>query len=337
MDRDGAEHEAGFSAASKAMSITLVTILCFASVSTLVAALAPLIMENRKARLESRLRDVTVGRRPVQVSNSIIKTGDGARLFALFKAGFGRRFDRFILLFDQPDSSLTVNSFLVMTAGCAAFALAATAMTNLSRSYYLGLPLAAASLPFGWLVVRRRRQMKRFGRQLPDALELLARAMRTGHSLPAGMRCIAEDMLPPVGLEFGMVCERINLGLTLDQAFEDLLRRIPNRDLKFFVTALRLHRQTGGNLTEVLDNIAHIVRERLKIMGQVKALTGEGRISGLVLMSLPLFVGAGVYYLNPDYVMLLVDHPVGRKMLYVAIVLQVMGAIAIRKIVNIKI
>jgi tight adherence protein B len=319
------------------MSITIVTILCFASVSALVAALAPLVMESRKARLESRLRDMAVGRRPTRVSDSIIKTGDGARLFAVFKAGLGRRFDRFILLFDQPDSSLTLNAFAVMTAGCAAFGLAAAATANLSRGYYLGIPLVASSLPFGWLVLRRRRHLKKFGRQLPDALELLARAMRTGHSLPAGMRCIAEDMLPPAGTEFGMVCERMNLGLTLDQAFEDMLRRIPNRDLKFFVTALRLHRQTGGNLTEVLDNISRIVRERLKIMGQVKALTGEGRISGLVLMSLPLFVGGGVYYLNPDYVMLLVRHPVGQQMLEVAIVLQVMGVIAIRKIVNIKI
>ena len=319
------------------MSITVVTILCFASVSALVAALAPLVIESRKARLESRLREMSVGRRATRVSNSIIKTGDGARLFAFLTAGFGRRFDRFILLFDQPDSSLNLNTFAVMTAGLAAFGLAAAAIANQSRAYYLLLPLAAGSLPFGWLVLRRKRHLKRFGRQLPDALELLARAMRTGHSLPAGIRCIAEDMLPPVGFEFGMVYERMNLGLTLDQAFDDMLRRIPNRDLKFFVTALRLHRQTGGNLTEVLDNISRIVRERLKIMGQVKALTGEGRISGLVLMSLPLFVGGTVYYLNPDYVMLLVTHPLGQQMLEVAIVLQVMGVIAIRKIVNIKI
>jgi tight adherence protein B len=134
-----------------------------------------------------------------------------------------------------------------------------------------------------------------------------------------------------------MVCERLNLGVNLDQAFADVQRRIPNRDLKFFVTALRMHRQTGGNLTEVLDNISRIVRERMKIMGQVKALTGEGRISGAVLMSLPLLVGGAVYYLNPDYVLLLVQHPLGWKMLQVAIVLQLVGAIAIRKIVDIKI
>jgi tight adherence protein B len=319
------------------MSITIVTLLCFASASALVAALAPPLMESRKTRLESRLRDMAVGRRVASVSNSITKNGDGARLFAIFKAGFGRRFDRVVLLFDQPDSSLTVNGFLVSTVGCAAFGVAAAAIGNLARGYYLGLALAAGSLPLIWLVIRRRRHLQKFGRQLPDALELLARAMRTGHSLPAGMRCIAEDMLPPVGMEFGLVCERMNLGVTLDQAFDDMLRRIPNRDLKFFVTALKLHRQTGGNLTEVLDNISRIVRERLQIMGQVKALTGEGRISGLVLMSLPIMVGGGVYYLNPEYVLLLVRHPIGQQMLEVAIVLQVLGVIAIRKIVNIKI
>jgi tight adherence protein B len=319
------------------MSITLVTVMCFVSVATLVAALAPLAMESRKTRLESRLRDVTAGRRPTRVSNSIIKSGDGARLFAVLKSGLGRRFDSFIILFDEADSSITINVFLALTAGCAALGVVTAAFCQLSRGYFIGLGLTGGLLPFLGVVVRRQRRLKKFARQLPDALELLARAMRSGHSLSAGMKCIANDMLPPVALEFDMVCERLNLGVNLDQAFEDVQRRIPNRDLKFFVTALRMHRQTGGNLTEVLDNISRIVRERMKIMGQVKALTGEGRISGVVLMSLPLLVGGAVYYLNPDYVMLLVQHPLGWKMLQVAIVLQVIGAIAIRKIVDIKI
>ena len=319
------------------MSITLVTVLCFVSVATLVAALAPLVMESRKARLESRLRDVTSGRRPKRVSNSIIKSGDGARLFAVLKSGLGRRFDNFILLFDQPDSPITVNVFLALTAGGAVLGVATAVFCHLTRGYGLALGSTGGLLPFLGLMMRRQRRLRKFARQLPDALELLARAMRSGHSLSAGMKCIANDMLPPVSLEFAMVCERLNLGVNLDQAFEDVQRRIPNRDLKFFVTALRMHRQTGGNLTEVLDNLSRIVRERMKIMGQVKALTGEGRISGAVLMALPLLVGGAVYYLNPDYLMLLVQHPLGWKMLQVAVVLQVVGAIAIRKIVDIKI
>jgi tight adherence protein B len=319
------------------MSITIVTVMCFVSVATLVAALAPLVMESRKARLESRLRDVTAGRRVKRVTTSIIKSGDGARLFSVMKTALGRRFDSFILLFDQPDSSITLNVFLALTAGCAALGLLTSVFYHLSRGYCLALILTGGLSPLMYLVFRQRRRLKKFSRQLPDALELLARAMRSGHSLPAGMKCVANDMLPPVALEFGMVCERMNLGVTLEQAFADVQRRIPNRDLKFFVTALKMHRQTGGNLTEVLDNISRIVRERMKIMGQVKALTGEGRISGAVLMSLPILVGGAVYYLNPDYVMLLVTHPLGWKMLQVAVVLQVVGAIAIRKIVDIKI
>ena len=321
------------------MLIAIVTLMSFVSVTALVAGLTPLITERRKARLESRLRELAVGPKATLPSNTIIKRGelDGAHLLALLKGGLGRRFDNFVALFDQPDSAITINVFLVMTAACAVLGAVAAAVGHLSRNYYPTAALFSGSLPFFWLVLRRRRRLKVFSRQLPDALELLARAMRSGNSLSAGMRCIADDMLPPVSIEFAMVCERLNLGVSLDLAFEDMQRRIPNRDLKFFVTALRMHRQTGGNLTEVLDNISRIVRERLKIMGQVKALTGEGRISGLVLMSLPLLVGGTVYYLNPSYVLLLVKHPLGQQMLEVAVLLQVAGALAIRKIVNIKI
>lgn len=321
------------------MWITLVTLTSFVSVAALVAGLTPLITESRKARLESRLHELTVDQRETTVSNTIVKRGqlDGARLFSLIARGLGRRFENFVTLFDQPDSSITINVFLAMSATCGALGVVAATVGQFPRNYSAGAALASGSLPFWGLVARRRRRLKTFARQLPNALELLARAMRSGNSLATGLRCVADTMLPPVGVEFAMVCERLNLGVSLDRAFEDMLRRVPNRDLKFFVTALRMHRQTGGNLTEVLDNISHIVRERLAIMGQVKALTGEGRISGLVLMSLPLLVGGGVYCLNPSYVLLLVDHPLGRQMLEVAVLLQVIGAIAIHKIVNIKI
>ena len=126
-----------------------------------------------------------------------------------------------------------------------------------------------------------------FAGQLPDALELVARALRAGHSLAAGMHVVAEEMPSPISDEFGRVYEEQNLGIPLEDAMRAMCDRVPNLDLRFFVTAVAIQRQTGGDLAEILDKIGHVIRERYKILGQVKALTAEGRLSGVVLIGLP--------------------------------------------------
>ena len=148
---------------------------------------------------------------------------------------------------------------------------------------------------------------------------------------------ISEEMSPPIGKEFGRVFEEQNLGIPMEETLDNMTNRIPNLDLKFFATAVVLQRQTGGDLAEILDKIGHIIRERFKIWGQVQALTGEGRLSGVVLLGLPFVLLIAVYQLNPDYVMLLFTDPLGKKMLAVAAVLQVVGALWIRKVINIKV
>ena len=162
---------------------------------------------------------------------------------------------------------------------------------------------------------RRKRRLKAFAMQLPDALELIARALRAGHSLAAGFNLVAEEMTAPIGKEFGRVFEEQNLGIPMDEALDNMTERIPNLDLRFFATAVILQRQTGGDLAEILDKIGDLVRERFKIWGQVQALTGEGRLSGVVLLALPPVLFLAVYRLNPDYVMSLFTDPMGKKML----------------------
>ena len=165
----------------------------------------------------------------------------------------------------------------------------------------------------------------------------IARALRAGQSLAFGFNAVSLEMADPISKEFHRVFEEQNLGVPLEDSLSALCDRVPNLDLKFFVTAVTLQRQTGGDLAEILDKISHIIRERFKILGQVQALTGEGRISGIVLQALPIVLFFVVYHLNPDYVMLLFTDPLGRKMIAVAAFLQVMGAICIKKIVNIKV
>src|SRR6185295_658578 len=147
--------------------------------------------------------------------------------------------------------------------------------------------------------------LRKFASQFPDALDLIARALRAGHSLQSGFRLVSEEMQAPIGVEFSRVFEEQNLGIPMDEALDNLTNRVPNLDLKFFVTALVLQRQTGGDLAEILDKIGHLVRERFIIWGQIQSLTGEGRLSGIVLLALPPALFVVMWYLNPGYSMTL--------------------------------
>ena len=185
--------------------------------------------------------------------------------------------------------------------------------------------------------MRRRRRLKYFGTQLPDALELIGRALRAGHSLQAGFQLVSSEMPAPIGKEFGYVFEEQNLGIPMEEALFNMCDRVPNLDLKFFATAIVLQRQTGGDLAEILDKIGSLIRQRFQIWGQVQALTGEGRLSGIVLLALPPVLFLAVYKLNPEYMMVLFTDPMGKKMLAGALVLQLLGALVIKKIINIKV
>jgi tight adherence protein B len=193
------------------------------------------------------------------------------------------------------------------------------------------------TIPWMWLWNKRRKRLKKFASQLPDALELVARALRAGHSLAAGMHVVAEEMPSPVCDEFGRVYEEQNLGIPIEEAMKSMCDRVPNLDLRFFVTSVAIQRQTGGDLAEILDKIGYVVRERYRILGQVQALTGEGRLSGVVLIALPFALFAFMLHIKPDYVEALWTKPLGIKMSIFAIIAQILGAITIKKIVDIKV
>jgi tight adherence protein B len=199
------------------------------------------------------------------------------------------------------------------------------------------MALITASMPIFWLLWRRKRRLKTFSAQLPDAMDMLARSLRSGQSLASGFNMVAGEMSLPLSREFGRVFEEQNLGVSVEDSLRGMCDRVPNLDLRFFVTAVILQRQTGGDLAEILDKIGTLIRERFQIWGAVQALTGEGRLSGIVLMALPVALFVALYFLNPDYVMLLFDDPMGQKMLAGGVVLQVLGALVIRKIVTIKV
>ena len=179
--------------------------------------------------------------------------------------------------------------------------------------------------------------MKKFGSQLIDALDLISQALRAGQSLPAGIQLVAQQMDEPLGPEFKRAYDEQNLGVSLEDTMTNMTERVPNLDLRFFVTSVILQRQTGGDLAEILDKIGELIRERYIIWGQIQALTGEGRLSGIVLLALPPVLFLTMLKLNYDYIMMLFNDPLGQKMLIFGIIMQFLGAAMIKKIITIKV
>jgi tight adherence protein B len=321
------------------VNLLLIAIAAFVGVAALVGGLAIIVRERPGGRIENRLDLLTGASAPTK--ESLLKQSSvlAQPLDKVpgFLEIFLERFGNFRMLFEQADTSLTVARMGVISG---VLALAGVALGAALGIYAALLPVVAlflGALPLLWVLFRRRRRLKAFAAQLPDALEMLARSLRAGQSLGFGMNMVAEEMSAPIAKEFGRVFEEQNLGVPLEEALQSLTERVPNLDLKFFVTAVVLQRQTGGDLAEILDKIGALIRDRFRIWGQVQALTGEGRLSGVVLLALPFVLFLAVYQLNRDYLMLLFTDPMGKKMLAAAIFMQIVGALVIRKIVNIKV
>ncbi|MEN1682068.1 MAG: type II secretion system F family protein [Planctomycetota bacterium] len=323
------------------MTPTIILICVFAGVSVLVYALSAMAQGDRDAEVEQRLSELTGGKGKKGRGGESTSTSDLVQQG--FDAGAGN-FEQFVaqrlnlkLMFEQADVSLNVSQFLMICVGAAVLGFVLPGLAGIPVKF---APFVAATfvfLPFAWLSFKRKSRLKKFGAQLPEALELIARALRAGHSLAAGFNLVAQESSDPIAKEFGRTFEEQNLGMPMEEALENLVERVPNLDLKFFATAVILQRQTGGDLAEILDKIGRLIRERFKIWGQVQALTGEGRLSGIVLLALPPCLFITVYKMNPDYLMLLFTDDLGKKMLVGGIVMQLLGAVAIRKIVNIRV
>jgi tight adherence protein B len=237
---------------------------------------------------------------------------------------------------EQADANVKPSALLGVGLAAAFVAGVFTAwMVNLYVAPVAALGCLAA--PFLWLFWKRKQRLNAFAAQLPDGMELVARALRAGHSLAAGMHVVAEEMPTPISKEFGRVYEEQNLGIPLEEALRGMTERVPNLDLKFFVTSVAIQRTTGGDLAEILDRIGYVIRERFKILGQVKALTAEGRLSGVVLIALPIGLFLLMLWMKPDYIELLWKDPMGVKMSIGAIVLMIIGSYAIKKIIDIKV
>jgi tight adherence protein B len=237
----------------------------------------------------------------------------------------------------QADLALSASQFLAITVACAAASGLAWAVSPLPLTLVPVAVIVGGVIPFFFALIKRKRRLGRFASQLPAALELISRALRAGHSLASGFNLVGSELSEPISTEFARCFEQQNLGIPLDEALEGMTQRVPNLDLRFFSTAVILQRQTGGDLAEILDKIGQLVRDRFKIYGQIQALTGEGRLSGIVLLALPPVLFVVMHRLNSDYVNVLFTDRIGQQLLGGAIILQLIGALVIKKIITIKV
>ena len=198
----------------------------------------------------------------------------------------------------------------------------------------LGLLLMFA--PYSYVKRQKTKRLYKFEEQFPEAIDLIARALRAGHALPTGLGMVADEIPPPVGTEFRILYDEQNFGLTLTDAVRNFAARIPVLDARFFATAVLTQRETGGNLAEVLDNLAAVIRERFKVKRQVRVISAHGRITGWVLACLPPAVGVAAFAISPFHIQTLFGDPLGIQMLIAAGIMQVLGTLVIRKIVNIE-
>ncbi len=204
-------------------------------------------------------------------------------------------------------------------------------------TFSLVLGFILASLPWFWLAHKRKKRIELFERQIPEALDLMGRALRAGHAFSTAVKMVGDEMPEPIAREFRTMFDETNFGVSQNEALVRLADRVPVEDMRYFTIAVMIQRESGGNLAELLDNIASIVRARLKLLGEVRTLSAEGKLSAWILGLLPFCVAALINIVNPKFMTVLWTDPIGLRMVGGALVMMVLGVLWMRKIIRIRV
>lgn len=320
--------------AALAFSFTFLTV--FLGIFALNLALTDVYKHERKEverRMQSQIRerDRFAARQSVRQKQD----ADGALSELARQAELERtaespweRFTEFV-----AQSGLKTSPWKIVATAAGIGIVFALASGLLLRNVFVGLGTGAllSTIPFLYVFIKRRKRLDEMRRQLPDALDLMSRILRAGQTVVQAMNAIAEEFKPPLGIEFGYCYEQQNLGLSTEVALRDLAKRTGLIEIKIFVLAVLVHRQSGGNLTELLEKLAKIVRERFRLRGEIRSLTAEGRMQAAVLIGLPFVVWLALSVLNPTYAFKLFDHP---WVIVTMLVMMFVGSVWINRIVN---
>lgn len=321
------------------MTSIFIIIAVFACVATLAGAIAMSFKSPEETAVEDRLKNITN-----EGFASSIFDNDTTGIISKPLDNLPGKLEEFVSKFlnlrtyiEQAGMTVSPQKIIFMSIGLGFSTGIIAAVLSPIKAVVPVFALIFGFMPLLYIIWKRKRRLQKFSAQLPETLELVSRALKAGHSLPAGIQLVAEQMADPIGPEFARCYEEQNLGIPLEETLEEMTNRVPNVDLRFFATAIILQRKTGGDLSEILDKIGRLIRERFEIFGQIAALTGEGRLSGIVLLALPPVLFITMLKLNYDYIMMLFEDPLGQKMLVGAIVMQLIGAFVIKKIIDIKV
>lgn len=288
-----------------------------------------------RRKLDARMRDSAVTA-AAESETSVLRQQLGGPVPALDQlVGRSRYGSSLARLADQAGVKVGAGVIALSSIACGAVAFLAVAIWYPTFAI-LGAGLALPA-PVLLLRFKRSRRWRKFEEKFPEALDLLSRAIRAGHGFTTAMTMVADDLEDPIGPEFRKTVDEHNFGLPLKEALNGLSARIPLLDVRFFATAVLTQRETGGNLSEILENLARVVRERFKILRQVRVYTAHGRFTGYVLLALPAGLLVVLHFINPDHVQTLFSESIGRTLLIGAVTMQAVGYFWIRQIVRIEV
>jgi tight adherence protein B len=313
--------------------------LAFLLVSGL-AVIVALVWTNKlspRARaLSNRLSDIT----PKNFAVTLSALSNGQNSDSDFWTWFIKKlpsYDRLLVLIVRSGVNQSPLQVIVM---CLSLYLAGIIVLMFIQSSFLIATVAAVFIglmPIAWLLLKEVNRGIKFEEQLPEALDFISRALRAGHGLSSAIIMVGEELPDPIGSEFKTTSEQINFGLSFNDALTNLTNRVKSRDLNFLVTSLVIQRDTGGNLSELLNVISRTIRDRLKLKGKIRVLSSEGRLSGMILTLLPFSIGVLLYFIHPEYISQLWTTPSGKRMLLYTGVLTPVGVLWMWKIVQIKV
>jgi tight adherence protein B len=240
-------------------------------------------------------------------------------------------------LLQQSGLTWSVSRLLGMSLLAFVPGYAVTAFFVLPLPVKLAMGACLATLPTFHVLKARTKRIARMDEQLPDALDLMGRALRAGHAFPTALKMVSDEMSQPLGGEFGIAFDEVNFGVPMQDALMNLATRVPSTDLRYFVIAVLIQRETGGNLSELLSNISNIVRARMKLLGQVRVLSAEGKLSAWILSGLPFGAALMIQLVNPEFLKVLYTDPAGHKLIGAALSMMVFGILVMRKIIRIRV
>lgn len=320
--------------------LLLFVVLGFVAVVLLLEGAYVLWNDNKSPevrRIEQRLRAISAGGHDpgdIKLLKERVMSDTPALHRFLIQLPQLHQLDRMLV---QAGSHNTVAHVLAISLLAGLAGLVAAMLLKGGWVMALLLALALAFAPPVRLILQRRRRLRLMEAQLPDALDLIARALRAGHSFLSALGMVGEEAQEPTAGEFKTVFDEISFGISTEHALNDLAERVPVPDLRYFVMAVLIQRETGGNLAELLDNLARLIRERFKLLGKVRVLAAEGKLSAWILTALPFCVAGAVQVLNPKYLSVLFTDPMGIRMVIGALVMMAIGIFAMWRIIEIRV